>query len=252
VPTAQRILPESAPDVRWGWWDVLYGFAAFFLALTLAIVTFSVLRPDETWVDAFDFGTSIVTYALLIGVIVAASRRKGLRSLAADFGLRFRWIDLALGLGAGLAVKVFSIVVAAIALLLTGYLPEQGNFVLSPEPLWMVLNGVLIATLLAPFAEELFFRGLVLRASQYRALRRGSSPVRATVIAIIVSSVLFSALHLYQSTDVVLLVILGLSTLALGVVNSVLAITTKRLGAAIISHVFFNGSGIAVAALTGS
>ena len=248
TPTSPRFLTYSLPDVRWGWWDVIYGICAFFLALTLQIVAVTALnlQPDDA--DAFSFVAGIVTYAAWVAVVVLASR-KGLRSLANDFGLRFRWIDLPLGLAAGIAAKIFTLVLTAIAVVATDHTPEQGNFTLSPDTLWIVLNGIVIASLVAPFVEELFFRGLVLRAARHRVLRRGGSPVRAVVVAIAVSSIGFALLHLLQSTDVTLLIILGGSTFALGIINSVLAITTGRIGASIISHVFYNGSSILLALL---
>ena len=236
--------------MRWGWWDVIYGLGAFFLTITLqfAAVALLDLGPDDA--DAFGFISGVITYAALVAVVVLASRR-GLKSLAADFGVRFAWIDLPLGLAAGLAAKVFTLVLTAVAVLLTNHTPEQGNFTLSQDSLWVLLNGVLVASLIAPFVEELFFRGLVLRAARNRVLRRGGSPVRAAVIAIAVSSVGFALLHLIQSTDVTLLIILGGSTLALGVINSVVAIATGRIGAPIIAHVFYNGSSILLALLLG-
>lgn len=249
APTSPAFLTYSVPEVRWGWWDVVYGLAAFFLALSLQIVVVLVFDVAPDSADAFSFFSGIVTYAALVAVVIAASRRKGLGTLAADFGVRFRWIDLPLGIGAGLVAKIFTLVLTAVAIGVTNNTPTQGNFVLSPEPLWMILNGVVIASLVAPFVEELFFRGLVLRAARNRVLRRGGTPVRAAVIAIAVSSIGFALLHLLQSTDVTLLIILGGSTLALGVINSVLAITTGRIGAPIISHVFYNGSSILLAIL---
>jgi len=251
TPTSPRFLSYSPPDVRWGWWDVLYGIGAFFLTVTLQIVAVVVLDLGPDSADAFGFIVGIVTYAALVAVVVLASRR-GLKSLAADFGVRFAWIDLPLGLAAGLVAKVFTIVLTAIAVVATDHTPEQGNFTLSPDTLWIVLNGIVIASLVAPFVEELFFRGLVLRAARNRVLRRGGSPVRAVVVAIAVSSVGFALLHLLQSTDVTLLIILGGSTLALGVINSLLAIATGRIGASVVSHVFYNGSSILLAIALGS
>lgn len=249
VPTTPAFLTYSVPEVRWGWWDVIYGIAAFFLALTLQIVVIIVFDPSPDSADAFGFAFSLVTYAAIAAVVVVAARRKGLGSLAADFGVRFRWVDLGLGVAAGVAAKVFTFVLTAVAILATNNTPEQGNFVLSPDPVWMVLNGVIVASLVAPFVEELFFRGLVLRATRNRVLRRGGSPVRAAVIAILVSSVGFALLHLYQSTDLTLLIILGGSTLALGILNGAIAIWTGRIGAAIVSHIVYNGSTILLAML---
>ena len=248
----QTFLPS--PTVRWGWWDVLFGLGAFLLTLALGIVAIMVLQlnPDDVdAVGAFSLISALVSYAAITAVVVLASRRKGLGTLTADFGLRFRLIDIVLGLGVGLGAKIFSFVLTATAVSLTNHTPESGNLELSSSPVWIVLNGFLVAAIVAPFVEELFFRGLVLRAANNRVLRRGGAVGRATLTAIWMSSLAFAALHLYQSPDVTLLIILGGSTLFLGLVNSRVTLSTGRLGAAIIAHAFFNGSSVVLALLLG-
>ena len=254
-PTAdemQSFLPNSR--VRWGWPDVVLGLAAFILSLVLGVVVILLVRIDVDDVDAvgsFSFASAVLSYAAIVAVVVLASRRKGLGTLAADFGLRFQPIDVVLGLGLGIAAKVVALVLTIVAISVTNHTPESGNFELSPSPVWIVLNGFLVAAVLAPVVEELFFRGLVLRAANNRVLRRGGTTARAVTTAIVVSSVSFAALHLYQSPDVTLLIILGGSTLFIGVANSRATIWTGRLGAAIIAHAFYNGSSV-VFALMGS
>ena len=249
----QTFLPASAP-VRWGWPDVFLGLGAFVLSVLLGTVVLLLLRIDISNVDAvglFSFASAVLSYAAITAVVVVAARRKGLGSLEADFGLRFRPVDIALGLGIGVAAKLVSVVLAVVAVSVTGHAPESGNFELSTSPLWIVLNGILVAAVIAPFVEELFFRGLVLRAANNRVLRRGGTTARAVITAIWASSLSFAVLHLYQSPDVTLLIILGGSTLFLGLVNGRVTLATGRLGAAIIAHAFFNGSSV-VFALLGS
>ena len=255
-PTSEQLatlLP--AEPVRWGWWDVIYGLVAFMLSLSLSIGLLLALGIDTTNTDAvgaFSLASSALSYAAITTVVVLASRKRGLGSLAADFGLRFRPVDLALGLGAGVLAKVIFFAVASLAIMLTNHTPETGNFQLSPSAVWIVLNGFVIAVLVAPIVEELFFRGLVLRAAHNRVLRRGGSQRRAVAVAVLASSLGFALLHLYQSTDVTLLIMLGGGTLALGIINSLVTLATGRLGAAIVSHIFFNGSTVIMALIFAS
>jgi membrane protease YdiL (CAAX protease family) len=252
-PTAdemQTFLPD--PRVRWGLPDVLLGLGAFIFSLVLGTVVAILLQIDVDNVDAvglFSFASALLSYAAITAVVVVASRRKGLGTLAADFGLRFRPVDIAIGLGIAVAAKLVAVVIGVLAISATGHTPESGNFELSVAPLWIVLNGFLVAVVVAPFVEELFFRGLVLRAVKNRVLRRGGTAARAAVSAIVASSLGFAALHLYQSPDVTLLIILGGSTLFLGLANSRVTLSTGRLGAAIIAHALYNGSSIVIALL---
>ena len=241
VPTSPAFLTYSVPEVRWGWWDVIYGVAAFFLALTLQIVAVVVLTPSPDSADAFGFVFSLVTYAAIAAVVVVAARRKGLGSLAADFGVRFRWVDLGLGVAAGVAAKVFTFVLTAIAIVATNNTPEQGNFVLSPDPLWMVLNGVIVASLVAPFVEELFFRGLLQRSvARIASSRMGTRS--GVAVAVLTSSALFALLHVSQAANPTGALLLGLTTFLFGIGAGLVAALTGRIGGAIIAHIVFNGA----------
>lgn len=256
VPTSgemQSFLPASAP-VRWGWRDVFLGLAAFILILVIAAIVVTMLGVDPGNVDAvgaFSFIAAALGYAAIVAVVVGASRRKGLGTLEADFGLRFRPVDIAIGLGVGVLAKLVALAIGALAITVTDHTPESGNFELSTSPLWLVLNGFVVAIVIAPFVEELFFRGLLLRAANNRVLRRGGTAARAALTASVASAGGFALLHLYQSPDVTLLIILGGTTFFLGLINSRVTLSTGRLGAAIIAHAFFNGSSVVVVLLTG-
>lgn len=251
-------LPNTAPPVRWGLWDVALGFVVFFVILAFASILASsgplknVLGDNA---DAFSLVASLLAYGGLVAVMVVASRRGGLGSLAADFGFSFRPVDLAIGLGIGLAGRVFTALLTGAAIAITGYSPERGNLVLSAEPLWIVLNGVLIAIIVAPVVEELFFRGLVLRAIRNRLLRRNPTDSRtqrrAALAAILLSSAAFMLLHLYQSSDWTLFIILAGSTFTVGLLSAVAAVRTGRLGGAIVGHMVFNGSAVLLAVVLG-
>jgi membrane protease YdiL (CAAX protease family) len=182
--------------------------------------------------------------------------RRGQRSLRADFGLAFRWIDLPIGIGLALLAKFASVVYGLLAIVLTGEPPKTANFSISHD-LAGVLTAILLVTLLGPLVEELLFRGLILRATRYAILRgrhrarpqpapRGIQ-VRAAVVAVLVNSVLFAGLHLYQAPgDPALFISLALVTLTVGILNSIIVVVTGRLGAAIVAHVVGNGIAVAV------
>jgi membrane protease YdiL (CAAX protease family) len=155
-------------------------------------------------------------------------------------------------------MRVVSTVIVLVAVAASGHTPTQGNLVLSPEPLWIALNGFVIAAIVAPFVEELFLRGLTLQAIRNIVLRwrnrvQPAEPAqqkRAWWISIIVSAVLFALLHSGQSADGVVVVALGASTFLLGIVNGVLVYRTGRLGAGIVAHIVFNGSAVLISSLT--
>ena len=244
--------------MRWGLWDVALGFVVFFVILAFASILAStgpLAGPLGDNADAFSLVASVLAYGGLVAVIVVASRRSGLGTLAADFGFSFKPIDLVIGLGIGLAGRLFTALLTGIAITITGYTPERGNLVLSADPLWLVLNGVLIAIIVAPIVEELFFRGLVLRAIRNRLLRRNQSDEvakrRATLAAIVVSSAAFMLLHLYQASDWTLFIILAGSTFVVGFLNATVALRTGRLGGAIVGHMVFNGSAVLLAVALG-
>jgi len=252
-PVESRIeLPAPyEPAGRFGAPDVIIGIALF-LAVILASY------PIGWWVpivdpNSFSFWFSLVSYGVILGFLALVTLRRGQRSFAKDFSLRFRPIDLALGLGMGIGAKVLSVLFGAIAIAITGKLPEGGNVQLGDDKVWAALTGIIIASLLAPFVEELFFRGFVLTGVRNSVLRKrgAAASKRAVILAVVVSSAAFAVMHLQPVFDVTLLIALGLSTFAFGVINALVTLRTKRIGAAIVAHVVFNGSSVALLLLFG-
>jgi len=247
---------EPPSEVRWGLKQAAAGLGSFIVVLVGANVL--VVAGVIVGSDAAQFALSLAGYGVLVATVVYASRRLGQRSLARDFWLRFRPVDLAIGLGIGLLAKVIGIVWGAVGIVLFGVPEQQSNLTLSGDTLWLVLNGVVMAAIVAPFVEELFMRGLVMHALRNAVLRRGGRPQpapasvqrTALLVSIAGSALLFMALHLYQSNEPALLFILGGQTLTLGVLNAVIVYLTQRLGPAIVAHMVFNGISVAVLVLT--
>jgi membrane protease YdiL (CAAX protease family) len=256
APTAAGYTPPTA--VRWGLGQAAAGLGLFVAVLVGAnlLVWAGVIVGS----DAAQFGLSLVGYGVLVAMVVYASRRLGQRSLSRDFWLRFRPVDLAIGLGIGVLGKLIGIVWGLIGILLFGVPVQQSNLTLSDETLWLVLNGIVMVVIVAPFVEELFMRGLVMQAIRNAVLRRRSRPQpapanvqrTALLVSIAGSALVFMALHLYQATEPALLFILGAQTLTLGVLNAVIVYLTQRLGPAIVAHMVFNGISVATLLLLAS
>ena len=80
------------------------------------------------------------------------------------------------------------------------------------------------------------------RASHPRTAPPSAARARGALLAsILISSVAFMAMHLYQAPDLTTLLVLGTSTLVLGLANAALATRTGRLGPGIVAHMVFNG-----------
>jgi membrane protease YdiL (CAAX protease family) len=232
-------LADYRPDstIRWGLPQFFVGLAVF--VVIIAAMNLLALALPRGAQGPLLFVAVLVGYGALFG------------SLARDFGLRFRPIDLLIGLGIGLAAKIVGVIVAVPLVGLSGGTPTS-NVPLQNDLVWIVLNTVVATTLVAPIVEELFFRGLLLRAVRNGILRgRATHPrteppspsrVRSALLgSVLISSAAFMLVHLYQAPDLATLFVLGSSTLILGLVNAVLATRTGRLGPGIVAHAVFNG-----------
>lgn len=249
-PVRPPVVPPAG--VRWGLPDAAVVLGLIVVSLGLGML-YLFLRLPATF-NVFELVFALASYGVLFAALVVISRRRGLRRLAADFGFTFRPIDLAIGLGIAVLAKIFTAISGVIAFAITGSHPRSGNVDFGHDPLWIVINGFLVASLVAPVVEELVFRGLVLRAIRYAVLRgprRNPRPQpapeavrrRAIVVSLLVSAVLFSAFHVHETfTDPPLLIGLGLSIFGVGMLHGWVAIATGRLGPSIVSHVLFNGS----------
>ena len=252
---ADRYTPPAA--VRWGLREAAVGLLLFVAVIVGAGVLVATGVVEGS--DLAQFVLSLLGYGVLAGVAVYASHRLGAGSLAKDFWLRLRPVDLAIGLGVGLLAKILSVVWGVIAIALFGLPEQQSNLVLSTDTVWLVINGVIVVAVVAPIVEELYLRGLVMQAVRNAVLRSGgrSQPAAesvqraAVLVSIAVSALVFMGLHLYQSTDAALLTTLALGTLTLGVVNAMIVYLTGRLGAAIVAHMVFNGISVATLLLVG-
>ncbi len=218
--------PSAPRPLGWGLGEAIAGYALAFLASGLAgAVWYAVTGRQEASLGLVGV-TLVAQWTVLVAVAVVVSRWKGAGSLREDFGLRVEARDVLPGLAFGVG--------AQLVLLPLLYLPFR---LLNPDldlaeearELTDLARGpglVLLAVGLvvgAPLVEELFFRGLLLRALDQRYGPRW---------AVAVSALAFGVTHLQP------LQLLGL--VAFGVVLGMLAQGKGRLGPSLVAHAAFN------------
>jgi uncharacterized protein len=235
---------ETEEIPRWGLGDVGLGFLLAELAAALVgVVVVSALgytRPAQVplWLETV---LEIPLWVFLVGVPLVASRRKG-NGPVRDFGWRMRWVDVPVGIAAGLAGQL--LLVPLVYWPIFKILGHSENVSKVAEQMTNKVHGpadtVLIFLLVgigAPLAEELFFRGLTqrsllkLRDDNPNALLRFMARTNPWS-AVVVTAAFFAATH-FQ-----LLQFAGL--FAFGLVLGALAWRTGRLGPSIWAHLTFN------------
>ena len=181
----------------------------------------------------------MVVWLPFIVAVGYACFARGTKSLGRDVGLRITLLDVIIGLGAGLLARAAA---GIIEILVTGRMNGTGvTFGDTIYDGWWLFGIVLAPVLIAPFVEELFFRGLFQR-SVLRVSLAHLKPFVATTISMVASAVLFAALHLTQAASPAGALVLGLTSLILGLTVALIAGLTGRIGGAIVTHVVFNGS----------
>ncbi|HEY7071487.1 MAG TPA: type II CAAX endopeptidase family protein, partial [Acidimicrobiales bacterium] len=228
-----------APDdervpVRWGLGDAAAGWLLAQVGGFIAIVVVAVLSGTHAessedlslgWLAVAQLGL----WAGLGGVPWLAARLKG-NGVVADFGFRAKVVDPAIGLGVGLGTQFILVPALYIPIfwifnVTTNELeePARGLTDRATDPFGVVLL-VLIVGIGAPIIEELFYRGLLLRALERR--------FSVSWVPVAISAVLFAASH-FEPLQFPALALLG-------AILAVLVQRTGRLGPAIATHMVFN------------
>jgi uncharacterized protein len=234
-PTAWRwlfyaLLGFLVGELVGGLFGVVSGDLAGKNAAQMARITAEAVPPE--W---YVLSTLVGLWVGFFGAPWLASRTRGTRHLWADLGVRFRWIDLW-----GIAIGVGGQIVIALV-----YAPFQHDIHDFNGPSQKLTGGahgvgflvVALATvLLAPFMEELFFRGLLFKSLARLCTPDGPGTTRARgvgiVLAIIADGLLFGLAH----GEWVQLAGLALFGVALAAVSY----RTGRLGMNMVAHASFN------------
>jgi membrane protease YdiL (CAAX protease family) len=222
APSGEVTLPLHAGLVGLG---VLVG--SFVLSIIVTIVLYVLQAPEPV---AF-LGGAVALYGALVLYCRSVSQRYGTGQLSTDLGFRFRWIDLLFGVGTWFAAAIAEVIVA-IACQAIG-LPLGSNtdaVTSSSNDAGLVVAIAIVAIGIAPFVEELFFRGLLLRSLRSRLV---------PWLAVVTQGLLFGFIHLQFG--------LGLGNMSLvltlasvGTVFGVADRQAGRLGPSIVAHAILN------------
>ncbi len=250
----QQLAAGVAPETRAaGWTWLLFAAFGFLGGQVLAAVFATVaaeaagqlhslsaiarLSEPPTW---YIISTLLGLWAGFFGSAWLASSARGTKSIVRDMGLRFRLVDL-VGIPIGVGGQVL------VALMYVPISHHVHNFSQRFNAPSQRLTGgshgagytvIAILTVVgAPFFEELFFRGVLLRALARLFGTFGGWVGPA--LAILTTGVLFGLAHDES------LQFIGLATF--GVILSVVAYRTGRLGMNMVAHASFNLVAVAAA-----
>jgi hypothetical protein len=229
VATTYRA-PVRRPRITWGTWDVVLAWLAGVFASLVAgsFVTSTRTTPLELSVLLVAQDGATIAYLAVV------AQRKGLGSLAADFGLRFRcpgglgenvtWLLL----GAGLQL----VWLPALRLLedAHGEVARQEAVQIASRSNGVAIPLIVVAIgLVAPVTEELLYRGALLR-SLARRFTAGW--------AVFASAAIFGLVHFADPSIGTLVAFPAI--FSLGLVSGYQAMRTGDLSRSVMLHVGFN------------
>ncbi len=254
-PGAQPVAGAAGrvPVTPWSFVDVFAGLGAVLLVSLLVTAPLQIAGWRAG--GAVLLLSALPVWVGLLGTALWASRRHGTGNLIPDLGLRIKPIDLAIGLGAGLALRFAVGAWAVVYSAITGQQPTSNLESVLENGLgtgfWLAVNMLAIAVI-GPVIEEIFFRGVGLRSALASLWRRSGTPRfadprRRIWVSIAATSLIFALLHLSEVNDLTSAVVLLPGLFLAGWVLARLTIWSGRLGPAIVTHVVFNG--VAVVAL---
>ncbi|HEY6534119.1 MAG TPA: CPBP family intramembrane glutamic endopeptidase [Acidimicrobiales bacterium] len=238
---------RAQPVIRWGLGDVFWGLLLYLVGGVAAALVLVATGQVDSSGEIENLNPVLVALLLMggwlgfVGWPVVATYTKGQRSLAKDFGLEIRWIDVGWGVLAGAIAIGLSVLANLVWRLLSGDdAPSNAGFLPEDPTVLGALVLFVFVAVLTPIAEELFFRGLLLRA----AGRRWGLP-----IGVAVSSVVFGCLHFEGSAWHGLFFVVV--TAVYGAVFAWVVVRAGgRLGPSIVAHACVNGLGV-IALLVG-
>ena len=224
-----------------GFGQVVVGYGLSLVASIVTLSLISELAGYEKWDDLPMWGVSLVGLSqqlVLIFAVVISARAFGF-SLQKDFLFQTKQSDVGKGLFYGVAAQL--LVVPFVTYPIVWIFDIDTDRISEParelsdkatSPLGVVAIIITVG-LLAPVAEELFFRGLL-----YGSIRkRGDSAKSRKVIvwtSVIISSAIFSAIHFQLLLFPALFVV--------GMIFALIYERSQRLALAIWAHVGFNAT----------
>lgn len=230
----------------WGIGDMFFGFAAFIagsVLLSLLVVVnylYEDLYPGKTILSEnamsllLIIGGVSISAASFIGTPLYATMKKGAKSIREDFKLAFKPVDIPLGAALAFVGLAVGAAVSATITVLTGEevsntqgIPTEFN---GPKIVLFLIIVIAVAVVI-PVAEEIFFRGLVLRAFEKKY---------SVAVGVIASSTIFGLVHPSGATNLAGVIAIPLVTGLYGLLFALAAVKTQRLGSPIVAHMLIN------------
>lgn len=233
-------MPSGAPlDWRLGgptvsrWNGGLLGRSLMVLGVGIVLGALVQLVWRSPWAPAS--AAVIVLIAMLVPVISALriSRPAGL--------LRFRALDLLFGVALGAMLRLlqgYLEIASGASGALPSYSPGE-----APIPSLWALTDVVLPGVVAPVVEEFFFRAVLLVAT-YSLLRRTVGTVAAGAAAVLCSAGVFVLVDVIGQP---LRIDSIVAAAALGLVCGLLVVLTGRVWGAVLVHLVFSASFVALA-----
>lgn len=213
---------------------IIFFFAALFVTGFLGLAGYTLLKPIMGWHGSaqalgkntfFLLGVQFAFYILLFGYVYFL--------VVFHYRLRF-WEGMKWGHLTGRRVERYiaaGVAMTIVVQLLPAFLPDKSHFPLekmfsSPESSYAMAA---FAVIIAPFMEELIFRGVLFSIFEARV---------GLVFAVIATAVLFAAMHIPEYSgawDHVFLIFL------VGLILSLTRGLTKSLAPSVVLHVTYNG-----------
>lgn len=224
VPRALR------PRPRWGIPSAIVGVVVFMglqLLIGAAVLVGWMLTGHRGSPPTLTLAlvSLLPAYVGVLGWQYLVARRRG-DGMRRDYVLAFRWYDLFVGAGGGLAAMGVMLLGTLVVAKLFGVTPESsvGTTVLDSKQGGVALYALLVViAFVGPVVEELHFRGM-----WWRAIANRFGPVAA----LLVTSAIFAVVHLEPVR------LLGL--LLGGLVLGGLRLLFGRLGPGIVAHMTIN------------
>jgi membrane protease YdiL (CAAX protease family) len=223
-PDTRVELPPLAAAYAFG--GIVAAVALSFLGALVA----SLVLPHSRFLTLVLSQTGLWTG--LVGSVWTVSRKFGTGNIWRDFGVRFRGMDVGWGLLVSFIARFAGFILLIPLVMINRRLigsdvaPLRGA---RHDPS-VLIAVVLLVVIGAPFIEELFFRGLLLRSLR---------PLAGAAGAIFFQGLVFGALHMrpsYGLGNVSIFVVIA----AMGIIQGVVAERFRRLGPGIVAHGFFN------------
>jgi uncharacterized protein len=258
-PTLAMTPPAGSPVDRgsgrrgrvrpwWGLGDVLLAVPVIVIVATVgSVIGLPFIdggQLDDVMNGSADLPTAMLAASLLSQQLaqglwpILVAKWKGLGPKR-DWRLEFKPVDLIIGLGTAVMAVGLAAVASTIASNLVNLTDEaqadNTQFLRDAKGtpwLYAFLFAVVIG---APLAEELFFRGLTLRAFEKRA---------GPVAAVVGSTLVFTLPH-FMGAGLAGTAVLFASIGAVGVVFGTITVMVGRLWPSIVAHMIFNAIGAA-------